>query len=53
MQEHNLLDTDNDIHIFALQYIFLPRINMALNKFIEAWKNHALSTEGNISPMQL
>ena len=53
MEDEDLLDTENEIHMFALQYIYLPRINLALRQFSEAWNNHALSTEGNMSPIQL
>ena len=30
MENLGYLDTDNKIHVFALQYIYLPRINQSL-----------------------
>lgn len=50
-QQH--LNPDNDADIFALHYIFLPRINRALDQFSQAWNNHRLSTENNLTPLQL
>ena len=48
-----MLNIDNDLHIFCLQYIFLPRINNSLREFISMWNNHPLGTERNMSPTQL
>ena len=53
MENEGLLDIGNDIHIFALRYIFLTRINASLLEFTHGWNNHPLSTEGNMSPAQL
>ena len=47
------LDIDNEMHLFSLHYIFLPRINLALQKFRYAWNNHPMSTTRNLSPNQL
>lgn len=49
----NMLDIDDEIHIYALHYIFMPRINDALQKFACSWNNHGLSSEANMSPVQL
>lgn len=52
--EHcSLLDPVNQNHLFALHYIFLPRINRSLNAFQDGWNQHGLRTEGNHSPLQL
>ena len=53
MEETNILDIDNDIHLFALQYIYIPRINASLNTFQDAWNNHPLSSVSGLSPNQL
>ena len=47
------LDPLNEIHLLALHYIYLPRINRALDEFVMDWNNHPLSTEGNRSPLSL
>ena len=53
MESNNLLDIDNELHMFCLHYIFRSRIDNALQMFMHAWNNHPLSTEGNLSPTQL
>lgn len=52
LEECNLLDPLNDRHIYALHYVYMPRVNKALNSFKEAWNNHGLRTECNLSPCQ-
>lgn len=53
MEDDLLLNIENEIHMFCLHYVFLPRINNALTLFTEAWNNHGLSSAGNCSPIQL
>ncbi len=53
MEDEMLLNVENDWHIFCLHYVFIPRINIALTQFLEAWNNHPLSTMHNMSPVQL
>ena len=48
-----ILNIDNDVHIFCLHYVFLPRINHAIFQFMDAWNLHPLSSASNNSPMQL
>ena len=52
--EHNdLLDPIDEVHLFAIHYIFLPRINKSLGLFQEAWNFHGLRTERGKTPSQL
>lgn len=53
LESDGALDVDNDTDIFALHYVFLPRINASLQAFQSSWNNHSLSTENNMSPLQL
>ena len=53
MEGSGQLDIDNMIHMFCLHYVFLPRLNHALSVFKDAWNYHPLSTEHNLSPLQL
>ena len=53
MEEINLLDPDNYVHLFCLHYIFLPRINDSLQCFMSMWNHHPLGTQSNMSPLQL
>ena len=53
LEDMQILDPTNTADLFALQYIFLPRINLALNVFKESYAHHRLRTAGNCSPYQL
>ncbi len=53
LEEENILDPLNELDIFCLHYIFLPRINKSLDEFRGSWNHHSLSTEENKSPLQL
>ena len=53
MEQTRQLDVDDAVHMFCLHYVFLPRINHALAVFKDAWNCHPLSTERNLSPLQL
>ena len=39
--------------MFAIQYVYLPRINKHLSVFAEGWDSHHLRTESNMTPNQL
>jgi len=43
----------NEVDLFCLHYVYLPRLNIVLQEFMECWNNHSLSTEGNLTPNQL
>ncbi len=47
------LDPDRDINMWALHYVFIPRINRALDSFMGQWNQHGLRTEHHATPQQL
>ena len=47
------MEPDNELHLFALHYVYLPRINSMIEEFKISWKNHSLRTEKNCTPLQL
>lgn len=53
MEEEGLLDSLNELHLFCLHYVYLPRIQQAVTEFINQWNNHGLSTQGGQTPLQL
>lgn len=53
MEEINILDLDDEVHLFVLHYIYLARINASLNIFQDAWNNHPLSSVSQLSPNQI
>lgn len=48
-----MLDPLNDVDLYCLHYVFLPRINQSLTELKESWNNHVISTAGNLTPSQL
>ena len=52
-EDRNILNYDNPHHLWALHYVFIPRINVALVNFQQQWNNHGLRTERHLSPKQL
>ncbi|KAK7912700.1 hypothetical protein WMY93_012911 [Mugilogobius chulae] len=53
LEEDGLLDISDEIHLFGVHYIFLPRLQADLQTFIGGWNNHPLRTEGGLTPEQL
>jgi hypothetical protein len=53
LESQQLLDPLNEIHLYALQYVYLPRIGHALDIFREGWNHHSIRTENNLTPHQL
>ena len=53
LESEDTLDALNDIDLFRLHHIFLPRINENLTSFLHGWNNHRISTEHGRTPMQL
>ena len=53
MEEDNLLDAADEIHLWVLHFVFLPRINRSLDLFVQQWNNHGIRTAGYKSPLRL
>ena len=53
LENEGHLDALNEVDMFLLHTIFLPRINKSLSAFTASWNNHAISTEGMQTPLQL
>ena len=53
MEELDILDPTRDSDLYAVHYVFLPRINNHLQQFVAAWNNHPLRTERGLTPLQL
>ena len=53
LESSQVLDRLNEDHLFALHYVFLPRINRAIEEFVSGWNNHPLSSAGNRSPLSV
>lgn len=44
MEESDILDINNALDVFCLQYVYLPRIQEKLDFLTEAWNNHRVRT---------
>lgn len=53
LEEDGFLDISDNVHMFCVHYVFLPRLKADLATFQEGWDNHPLRTEGNLTPNQL
>lgn len=53
MESESIIQRDNELHLFALHFVYLPRINAALEEFVAQWNNHSIRTRGGLSPWKL
>ena len=53
LEEMGILDPVDEVNLYALHHVYLPRIRRSLNEFKQQWNNHPVSTEGNLTPLQL
>ena len=53
MEHHGLLDCLNEYHLWALQYVYLPRISKSLQEFVNGWNNHPMRNCNHKSPIHL
>ncbi|KAF7645697.1 hypothetical protein LDENG_00199920 [Lucifuga dentata] len=52
MENEGILDSTNELHLFCLHYIYLPRVQQAAAEFQNQWNNYGLATQGQ-TPLQL
>eukprot|EP00794_Sanderia_malayensis_P020843 gene20843-22886_t len=53
LEDLDILNVLNDVHVFALHKVFIPMINNCLKEFCEQMNHRPLSTERNRSLLQL
>ena len=53
LEQHELLDVLNEVQLYALHFVYLPRINQSLRLFQEGWNHHGIWTAHHLSPQQL
>jgi hypothetical protein len=53
LEDSNLLDPNNEVDLFSLHFVFLPRIRHHLHIFQNSYSHHRMRTESNMSPLQL
>lgn len=45
MEGDGLLNTDDALHIYALHFVYLPLLQMAINQSVASWNSHNLSSK--------
>ena len=53
LEDSGLLNIKNPMDLFALHLTIIPRINLALHEFMEAFNHHKVGTENHWSPCQM
>ena len=53
MEEEDILDPLNDVHLLSLHLVYIPRINQALREFMNQYNDHPIRSEHNYTPRQL
>lgn len=53
LEDMGILDPSDDTDLFALHYIFMPRLQHSLEVFRESYGHHRIRTAENRSPYQL
>ena len=53
LESEGVVNVNNDTDILCLHYVYLQRINQAIDEFVAAHNNHRISTERNRTPQQL
>ncbi|CAH3173671.1 unnamed protein product [Porites lobata] len=53
LEDEGNLDVLNDVHIFSLHHIYIPRIQNSLEELVSQMNNRPVSTERNHSPLQM
>ena len=53
MENIDILNPNNECHLYALHYIYFHRINNSLRSFKQSWNHHEVRSEHNRTPHQL
>ena len=53
LETQQVLDPDNNLHIYCLQSVYILRINKSLLEFKDHYNHHPMRTVSNRSPRQL
>lgn len=53
LESIDVLNPSDNVSLFCLHYVFVPRINQSLNEWREAWICHPMSSMNGKTPLQL
>ncbi|KAJ3318838.1 hypothetical protein HDU76_000710 [Blyttiomyces sp. JEL0837] len=53
LEDSGWLDSESDLDMWVLHYIYLPRLNRSLSNFANHYNNHKIRTMGSRTPLQI
>ncbi len=53
LEQQDLLNPLDNLNLWALHFVYLPRINRSLTEFIHSWNHHPIRTACHKTPQQL
>ena len=53
LENTDLFDSLNEVELFALHYVYVPRINASLEEFRSQWNHHGIRTANHQTPLTL
>ena len=53
LEAQHLLDVDDEVDLWILHFVYKPRIERDLQRYVTQWNRHPLRTERHRSPLQL
>ncbi|XP_029524555.1 UV excision repair protein RAD23 homolog [Oncorhynchus nerka] len=53
LEMEQIIDINNEVYLWPLHFVFLPRVNRDLAVFASQWNRHGLRTDQRQSPLQL
>ena len=53
LEQQNVFNPDSELHVLTLHLVYLPRVNDALNAFVEQWNSRPVTSACNYTPIQL
>ena len=53
LESQGMLEHTNGVCLYALEYVYLPRINRAIDYFVQGWNSHGIRTAQHLSQQLL
>ena len=53
LEDRQLLDPDDELDLWLLHYVYKPRIQRDIARYVIQWNNHKMRTEHHATPLQL
>ena len=53
LEDRRILDVDDELDLWVLHFVYMPRIQRDVSRYVVQWNNHKLRTEHHATPLQL